>query len=121
MFSFKSQFLNFSETKKFSTESFFNFRGLQPLVSYKPVSYKKNTCNCSLMAICRSSPLNQKSNLGLLLLKRFVDLVRLCYLHIISRNRSNTLLLINVQKTKTCPTRSTAAKVICSGIRILTV
>ena len=34
-------FLNFSETKKFSTESFLASRELQPLVSYKRVSYKK--------------------------------------------------------------------------------
>ena len=35
--------------------------------------------------------------------KRILDLVRVCYLHIISRNRFNTLLLVNLQKTKTCP------------------
>ena len=38
---FKNKFLNFSETKKISTESFLTFRELQPLVSYKQVSYKK--------------------------------------------------------------------------------
>ena len=43
IFCFKNKFLNFSETKKFSTESL-TFRELQPLVSYKRVSYKKNTC-----------------------------------------------------------------------------
>ena len=32
-----------------------------------------------------------------------VDLVRVYSLHIISRNHSNTFLLINSQKTKTCP------------------
>ena len=42
---FKNKFLNFSETKKLSTASFLTFRELQPLVSYKQVSYKKNTCN----------------------------------------------------------------------------
>ena len=41
IFCFKNKFLNFTETKKFSTESFLTFRELQPLVSYKPVSYKK--------------------------------------------------------------------------------
>ena len=41
IFCFKNKFLNFSETKKFSTESFLTFRELQPLVSYKQVSYKK--------------------------------------------------------------------------------
>ena len=40
-FCFKNKFLNFSETKRFSTESFLTFRELQPLVSYKRVSYKK--------------------------------------------------------------------------------
>ena len=40
------------------------------------------------------------------LLKRVADLVRVCFLHVISRNHSNTFLLINVQS---------------SNIRILTV
>ena len=44
----------------------------------------------------------ETKNVGWFLLKRHVDLVRVCYLHIISRNHSNTLLLINLQKTKTC-------------------
>ena len=44
IFCFKNKVLNFSKTKKFSTESFLTFRELQPLVSYKQVSYKKNTC-----------------------------------------------------------------------------
>ena len=44
IFCFKNKFLNFSETKKFSSESL-TFRELQPLVSYKRVSYiKKITC-----------------------------------------------------------------------------
>ena len=34
-------------------------------------------------------------------------------LYIIRRNHSNTLLLINLQKTKTCPMQNTAAKPIC--------
>ena len=42
-------------------------------------------------------------NAGWFLLRRFIDLVRVCSLHITSRNHSNTLLLINSQKTKTCP------------------
>ena len=53
------------------------------------------------MGICQSSLLNQTYYVGWFLLKKFVDLVRVCYLHIISRNYSNTLLLINLQKT--CP------------------
>ena len=46
-FSFKNKFLNFSETKNFSTESFLNFRELRPLASYRRVSFKKNTCSWS--------------------------------------------------------------------------
>ena len=42
-----------------------------------------------------------KSNVGWFLLKR-VDLVIVRYLHIISRNHSNRLLLTNLQKPKTC-------------------
>ena len=41
IFCFKNKFLNFSETKKFSTESFLTFRELQLPVSCKWVSYKK--------------------------------------------------------------------------------
>ena len=40
-FALKISFLIFPETKKFTTESFLTFRELQPLVSYKRVSYKK--------------------------------------------------------------------------------
>ena len=40
-FTLKISFFNFLETKKFSTESLLTFRELQPLVSYKRVSYKK--------------------------------------------------------------------------------
>ena len=46
IFCFKNNFLNFSETKKFSTESVLTFRELQPLVSYKKVSYKKKYVYC---------------------------------------------------------------------------
>ena len=45
IFCFKNKFLNFSETKKFSTGSFLTFMELQPLVSYKRASNKKNMCN----------------------------------------------------------------------------
>ena len=45
IFCFKNKFLNFSEAKKFSTESFLTFRELQLLVSYKRVSFKKKPCN----------------------------------------------------------------------------
>ena len=46
-FALKISFLNFSETKKFSTESVLTFRELPPLVSYKWISYEKNTCICT--------------------------------------------------------------------------
>ena len=36
-------------------------------------------------------------------------------------NQSNTFLLINMQKTKTCPKQDLAAKATCFDIRILTV
>ena len=59
--------------------------------------------NCSMMDICRFSLLNQKQYVGWFLLKKFVDLVRVCYVHVISRNHSSMLSLINLQKRKTCP------------------
>ena len=58
--------------------------------------------NCRAFEICRPSLINQKHNLGWFLLRRFVDLSRVCSLHTISRNQNNTFLLINMQKTKTC-------------------
>ena len=51
--------------------------------------------------------------------KKFIDLFRVCY--IIIRNHCNTFLLIKVQKTKTCSKLNTAAKAICSDVRLLTV
>ena len=39
-----AKFLNFSKTKKVSTESFLTFMELEPLISYELVSYEKNTC-----------------------------------------------------------------------------
>ena len=65
------------------------------------------------MSIYQSSVLNQK-HVEWFLLKKFEDLVRLCYVYIINRNYSNMLLLINLQKTKTCPKWTTGAKAICS-------
>ena len=44
--------------------------------------------------------LNRKHNVGWFLVRRFVDLVRVISLHMISKNHSNTFLLINMQKTK---------------------
>ena len=40
--------------------------------------------------------------MGWFLVKTFVDLLSVYYLHIISRQHSNMLLLITIQKTKTC-------------------
>ena len=48
--------------------------------------------------------------------ERFVHWVRVFYLHIISRNHSNTLLLINLQKTKNCPKLNTAGKAVCFDV-----
>ena len=58
--------------------------------------------NCSVLGICRPSLINQKYNVGWFLLKRSVHLCSACSLHIISRNHSNTFLLINMHKAKTC-------------------
>ena len=55
------------------------------------------------------------------LLRRFGDLVRVYSLHIISRNNSNTFLLINMQKTKTCAKQNIGERAICSDSRILTI
>ena len=57
----------------------------------------------SVIGICRSSVPIQKYSVGWFLLGRFVDLFKIYYLHIISRNHSNALLLINLRKIKTCP------------------
>ena len=58
--------------------------------------------------ICRSSLLNQKQ-CGMPCTTKFVDLVWVRYLHI-TRNHSNTHLLINLQKTKTCPSKALQQK-----------
>ena len=52
-------------------------------------------------------------NIGWFLLMRFVDLVRLCHLHIISRNHSNTVLLMNMQKINLPKVKY------CSGLFVL--
>ena len=59
----------------------------------------------NVVNICRPSLFNQKYNVGWFLQGIFVDLPRVSSLHIISRNHSNTFLLINLQKTKTCPSK----------------
>ena len=56
-----------------------------------------------------------RSNMGWFLLKR-VDLVIVCVIY-----TSVETLLMNLQKPKTCPKWTTAAKAICSDVRILTV
>ena len=58
--------------------------------------------NCAVLGICRPSLINQKYSVGWFLLKKIVYLCRACSLHIIIRNHSNTFLLINMQKAKTC-------------------
>ena len=56
--------------------------------------------NCSVLSICWPSLISQKHNMGWFLLNRFVHLCTAFSLHIISRNHSNTYLLINMQKAK---------------------
>ena len=58
--------------------------------------------NCSVLGICRASLINQKHNVGWVLLKVLVDLCRECSLRIINRSHCNTFFLINMQKAKTC-------------------
>ena len=53
--------------------------------------------NYCFWAICRPL-LNQKHNVGWFLLRKFVYLARVYFLHIISKNHSNTFLLMNQQK-----------------------
>ena len=74
----------------------------------------KNICqwlllhsNHKLSNKCWASLLNQKNNLGWFLLRRFVDLVGVYSLLIISTNHSNIFLLLDLQKnrSKTCLNR----------------
>ena len=58
--------------------------------------------NCSVLYICRPSFINQKHNVEWFLLKRFAHVWRACSLHIISRNYSDSFLLINMQIAKAC-------------------
>ena len=55
-----------------------------------------------ILGICQPL-LNQKHNVEWFLPKWFADLVRVYFLLIISGNHSNTFLIIDLQKTKTCP------------------
>ena len=55
------------------------------------------------ISICQYFFNQKQKNVGWFVLKRLIDLTSLSYLPIISRNNSNTLLMINLQKTKTCP------------------
>ena len=55
-----------------------------------------------ILGICQPL-LNQKDNVEWFLPKWFADLVRVYFLLIISGNHSNTFLIIDLQKTKTCP------------------
>ena len=45
----------------------------------------------------------RRHNVGWFLLQKFVGLFRVYYLYIISRKHPNVLLLISLQKAKTCP------------------
>ena len=57
---------------------------------------------CSVMGICLLFLIKNKMY-GMVFTINVLDLVRVCYLHVINKNNSNTFLLINLQKTKTCP------------------
>ena len=58
-----------------------------------PVAAFVSLSNDSVMGIYRSSLVNQEHNMECFLLKNFVDPVRVHYLHIVSRNHSNTLFI----------------------------
>ena len=53
-------------------------------------------------------------------IKKVVNLIRVSSLHTISRNHSNTFLLINLQNTKTWPKENIAARTISSDLKVLT-
>ena len=57
---------------------------------------------------------------GMVYIKKVVNLIRVSSLHIISRNHSNTFLLINLQNTKTWPKENIAARTISSDLKVLT-
>ena len=59
----------------------------------------------------------KKHNVGWFLLRRFVDLLRVYSLLIISRYHSNTFLFLDLQKIRS---KKIAARVICSDNMILT-
>ena len=54
------------------------------------------------MGYRRSSVLKQKNNVEWFLLRQFVNLFRVFYLHIISRNHSNAPENKNLSKVKPC-------------------
>ena len=62
IFYFKNKFLNFSETKNFSTESLLTIREVQPLVSYKRVSCKKKYVYCSVDEIQNTKKMNTRES-----------------------------------------------------------
>ena len=97
---FKNVCLKETSTQVFSCEYYVIFMN-SFFYRTPPVAAFVSLINCSVMSICRSFILNQKDNVEWFLLKKFADLARVCRLHIIRGNHSNTLLLINTQKTKT--------------------
>ena len=60
--------------------------------------------------------LNQKHDVGWFLLRRFVDLVRLYSLLIISRNHSNTFLLLDLQKNRSKVKNRSSDVMILTGL-----
>ena len=81
---------------------------------------KFNIFDDNLSLCLRPSLLNQKHNVGWFLLRKFVDLLRVSSLHIINRNHSNKLFLLDLQKAKACPMENIPARAIRSVISILT-
>ena len=66
---------------------------LKNIAKFLQTPILKNICECLLECL-----LNQKHNVGWFLQRRFVDVVRVYFLLIISRNHSNTFSLLVLQK-----------------------
>ena len=106
-----------SIAKALRTASFIEHLRCDCFCEFDEVNFHK----CSVLGICRHSLLEQKHNVGWVLLRSVVDLAKVCSLNIISRNHSNLFLLIKIQKTKTCPKKNIATRAVCPDTKMLTV
>ena len=72
------------------------------------------------LAFQRPSLLNQKHNVGWFQLRRFVDLLRVCSLHSISRKHPNTFCSLTCRKQKFVQSNILQQRAFCSDIKIVT-